>query len=107
MIARTARAMGHAPLMIGVPLVSPHLSSYWIRAVTRADARVATELVEGLRSNIVATGPTIWERMPDYERTPFDEAVRRALADELRALPAGWRVVERLLQRLTRDVRAP
>jgi hypothetical protein len=37
--------------MWGVPFVSPHLSSYWIALVTRADTRIARQLVEGLRSD--------------------------------------------------------
>jgi uncharacterized protein YbjT (DUF2867 family) len=104
-IKRTARAMGHRPIMLSVPFVTPHLSSYWIRLVTRANPQVATELVEGLRHNIVANGKTIWQTMPEFRRTSFDEAVHRALRDEERALPIGSLFVERLLHLVTRSPR--
>lgn len=103
MILRTARALGHDPKVLGVPLVTPRLSSYWIRWVTRANPQVATELVEGLRSNIVADGPEIWDSMPDYPRTPFDEAVAIALREEARALPMRSRVLERALNVFSRQ----
>lgn len=103
MILRTAKALGHDPKVLGVPLVTPRLSSYWIRWVTRANPQVATELVEGLRSNIVADGPEIWDSMPDYPRTPFDEAVAIALREEARELPLRSRMLERMLNVFSRQ----
>jgi uncharacterized protein YbjT (DUF2867 family) len=99
-LTRTARALGQEPRMIEVPLVTPSLSSHWIRLVTRANPVVAAELVEGLRSDIVAEGPTIWDEMPDYRRITFDEALRRALRDEQSSLPGATRLVESVLHRL-------
>lgn len=101
MIVRTARALGHEPKVVDVPLVTPRLSSYWIRWVTRANARVATELVEGLRSDVTAGGEQIWDRLiPAFRRTPFDEAVQRALGSEERGLSVGARRLERALHRM-------
>ena len=85
-----------------MPLVTPRLSCYWIRLVTRANPHLATELVEGLRSDILAVGPQIWTQMSGFVRTPFDEAVRRALRDEQSSLPMGARLVERALHNLAR-----
>lgn len=99
-LTRTARAMGQAPRMIEVPFVTPSLSSHWIRLVTRANPVVAAELVEGLRSDIVARGPTIWDEIPGYTRLSFDEAVRRALHEEQGSLPGATRFVESVLHRL-------
>lgn len=101
----TARALGHAPRMAGVPFVTPKLSSYWIRLVTRADPHLATELVEGLRTSIVAEGETIWDRMPGFERTSFEDTVRRALAEEGRGLPPATRAVEHVIHQLVRGSR--
>ncbi len=100
-IMRTARALGQEPRVITVPLVTPRLSSYWIRLVTRTNPHVATELVEGLRSDIVTHGPTIWSRMEDHERVSFDEAVKRALREEAADLPASTKLVEKALHRIT------
>ena len=99
-IMRTARALGQQPRAIDVPLVSPALSSHWISLITRANAHVAKELVEGLRSDIVSEGETIWSFMPDFERTPFDTAVARALHEEEARLPPTTKLVERVLHRL-------
>jgi uncharacterized protein YbjT (DUF2867 family) len=101
-IVRTAHLLGHEPRVIDVPVVTPRLSSYWIRLVTRANPQVATELIEGLRSDILASGPQIWSKMPDFQRTPFDEAVRLALREEETSLPASTRLVERALHNLAR-----
>jgi hypothetical protein len=101
-ILRTARLMGHNPRVINVPVVTPRLSSYWIRLVTRANPQLAAELIEGLRSDILATGPTIWAQMPGFVRTPFDEAVRLALSVEETSLPMTARLVERALHGLAR-----
>lgn len=86
--------------MVDVPFVTPRLSTYWIRLVTRANPAVARELVEGLRSDIVANGETIWSRMPNYRRTSFDEAVLRALREEEESLNGAARVVEKLIHRI-------
>ncbi len=99
-ILRTSGLLGHRPKAFGVPFVTPRLSSYWIRLVTRADPNVATQLVEGLRSDIVSEGHEIWTRMPDYARTPFDVAVRSALEEEAESLPPTTRLVERVLHRI-------
>jgi len=100
-IMGTARLLGKKPHAWRVPLVTPRLSSYWIRLVTRADPVLATELVEGLRSDIVSSGPTIWDEMPEHRRLSFDEGVRLALADEEKSLGMGSRLMERALRRLT------
>ncbi len=97
-LRRTARLLGSDPRMIRVPFVTPRLSSYWIRLVTRADHLVAEELVEGLRSDIVAEGEDFWSLMPTRSRTSFDEAARRALAEEERSLSGPARFTERFLR---------
>lgn len=102
-IVRTARAFGQKPKVLTVPFVTPRLSSYWIRLVTRANPHVATELVEGLRSNIEARGPEIWDLMSDYPRTPYDEAVKFALGEDAADLPRGARILETIMHAVTRS----
>lgn len=100
MLFRTAQQLGQQPKAIDVPLVTPGLSSHWIRLITRANPSVAKELVEGLRSDIVAENETIWKEMPEYERTSFDNAVARALREEEEKLPPATKLVENVLHRL-------
>ena len=100
-LERTARALGHEPRMWGVPFVSPHLSSYWIALVTRADARIARQLVEGLRSDLIAADEGFWRLFPEHERVSFNEALRRALPEEQRGLSSRARLVEYVLHMVT------
>lgn len=88
-LTRAAQAMGHRRLMINIPLLTPHLSSYWIALVTRTSLALAKELVEGVRANLEPSHPLLW---PVVGHTPLslDEAIRRALTDETApTLPSG------------------
>ncbi|HEX6244037.1 MAG TPA: NAD(P)H-binding protein [Polyangiales bacterium] len=100
-LQRTARLLGHDPRMIGVPFVTPKLSAYWIRWITRADPHIAEELVQGLRIDILHQGPGYWVRMPDHHLTGFDQAVQGALSGEARSVGLGGRALERLIDRLS------
>lgn len=78
-LERTAHQLGHDPRGIGVPLLSPRLSSYWLRLVTEGDTRLARELVEGLKSDLVAEDAGYWEEIGHTDLVGFDEAVRRMI----------------------------
>ncbi len=79
----TAAVMGlpHART-IDVPVLSPWLSSHWVRFVTRADWSVAREVVLGLAHDFLARDGRYWQLIGHEELIPFPEAVRRALAEE-------------------------
>lgn len=98
-LIRVARLRGTRPVTVGVPFVTPRLSSYWIQLVTRANHEIARELVEGMRTELIATDPPFWDLMPDHRLTPFDEAARSALDEEARSLPPGAKVLEWAAQR--------
>ncbi len=89
MLDRMARALGLRPRpRIPVPLITPWLSSLWIGLVTPVDAGVARPLVEGLAV------PTVVEdasgaRLFDVRPIAFDEALRRAIAEEAAAAAAA------------------
>lgn len=100
-LERTARHLGVEPRMWGVPFVSPHLSSYWITLVTRADKRVARELVEGLRSDLVASDAGYWRLFPEHERLSFEEALARAMPEEERGLSPRAKLLERVMHDIT------
>ena len=103
-IVRTAQLMGLRPPMIRVPLLTPRLSSFWISLVTRANGRVSRQLVEGLRTDLVAPDLGFWQLMPDHARVPFDEAARRALRGEALGLTLRARLTEWLIHRLTPSI---
>ncbi|QDG52222.1 NAD-dependent epimerase/dehydratase family protein [Persicimonas caeni] len=75
---RTARLLGHDMAGYPVPLLSPRLSSYWLRFVTGCDMYLARELVEGLKTDLVAEDHSYWERIGHTDLVGFDEAAQRA-----------------------------
>jgi uncharacterized protein YbjT (DUF2867 family) len=80
MLDRMAAALDkRPPVKVRVPLLAPGLSSKWIGLVTPVDADVARPLVEGLRTETVVTDPSAARRF-DVEPTPFDAALRSAVA---------------------------
>ena len=83
--------------------MSPGLSSHWIRLVTRADHALARELVEGLRSDLLARRPGYWEAAGLPAPVRLEEAARRALAED-EVSSRGGRLVERLAAALSRRV---
>jgi uncharacterized protein YbjT (DUF2867 family) len=103
MLMRVAASRGTLPMCVRVPVLTPSLSSHWIRLVTRADFTVARQLVDGLTHDLVAEGEGYWARMPGYRRTPFDHAVEKALRAE-EALGGAQGAWERWAGRLSRRV---
>ena len=102
-LLRIAELLGRRPLIAKVPLISPRLSSHWIRLVTRADYRLAAELVEGLTSDLVARHPAFWKEAGLPEPLAFDEAAQRALRDDAASLRLPSRLLEWLAARFTRS----
>jgi uncharacterized protein YbjT (DUF2867 family) len=88
----------HPPLALEVPLLTPRLSSQWVRFVTRANWSVAREVVLGLTHDVLARDDRFWRRIGHPMRLSFAEAVDRALAAEAPA-PGPWGAVERLRKR--------
>ncbi|MEX1143002.1 MAG: NAD(P)H-binding protein [Thermoleophilaceae bacterium] len=82
MLDRMAIALGRRPRpKIPVPVLTPWLSSLWIGLVTPVDAGVARPLVEGLATETVVTDPS-GMALFDIRPIGFDEALRRALAED-------------------------
>jgi uncharacterized protein YbjT (DUF2867 family) len=101
-LQRVARLLGIRPYFVRVPVLTPKLSGYWLRFVTRANYEVAQELVHGLTCDLIARGDSFWRLMPERPQTPFDEAARKALVGEEAELDARTRSLEWLLRRLGR-----
>ncbi len=81
-LVRAARLRGMQPRTLSVPVLTPKLSSYWLKLVSGADFVVAQELVHGLVYDLLPTQPSLWDQLPDVVPTGFDEAIRRAMAEE-------------------------
>lgn len=98
-LEQTAAVMGlRHPRTVEVPLLSPRLSSLWVRFVTRAQWSVAREVVVGLTEDLLARDDRFWQLIGHPQRLPFAEAAGLALAAE-RAdplAPGVWGAIERV-----------
>ena len=63
-----------------VPVLTPHLSSYWIGLVTDVDPTTARNLIDSMSTEVVQHDLSIRELVPGEPLT-YAESVRRALAE--------------------------
>ena len=78
---RVVAAIQNRPLVIvPVPLLTPGLSSMWLTLVTDIDNRSGRNLVDSMTNEVIVEDDAITRVVP-FERTPYDEAVRQALAE--------------------------
>lgn len=94
-LAQTATLAGR-PLRSFSARVPPQAAQLAVRLMTRADPSVSDELVLGLQCDLIADGDGVWVHLPDYRRTPFTAAARRALHAERATLSASTRMLERI-----------
>ena len=82
-----ARIRGLRRLIITVPVLTPHLSSYWINLVSPVPAGVVMPLVEGLKNEVICKNNAIRELIP-IRLISMEEAIRTALS-EMATGPGG------------------
>jgi uncharacterized protein YbjT (DUF2867 family) len=100
LLTRVAKSMGKDPRLVGVPVITPTLSSYWIALVTRANLALARELVQGLQSDLDPSGDIFWDALEDEAPTPFQTSVYQALEDENAAQVPTPKLVSRIQARM-------
>jgi uncharacterized protein YbjT (DUF2867 family) len=84
------RLAGRNPRILAVPVLTPRLSSYWLRLVTSVPTSIATALVEGLEHDFVADDSEIRALVP-RRLMSLEEAVRAAIeADRAHTIVARW-----------------
>jgi uncharacterized protein YbjT (DUF2867 family) len=76
-LAAEAQGLRRRP-RLGVPILSPTLSSHWIGLITPVDTGVARPLVEGLSTETIVNDPSGMELF-DVERTPLRTAMEAAV----------------------------
>jgi len=81
MLIQTAQVMGLKRIIIGVPVLSPRLSSYWLIIFTPVNYELARELVLGLKTKTVKLNDYAEKYFPQIKITPFKEAVKKALEE--------------------------
>jgi uncharacterized protein YbjT (DUF2867 family) len=80
LMAKYARIRGLRRLIITVPVLTPHLSSYWIHLVSPVPAGVVMPLVEGLKNEVICKNDAIRELIP-IRLISMEEAIRTALSE--------------------------
>lgn len=81
MIEALAAERGRNLVIVGVPLLSLRLSSYWIGLVTSVTPALAKPLIEGMATPMVVRSDKARRLFPDIEPVPFADALRDAFAD--------------------------
>ncbi len=82
--------VGRKPFIIPVPVLTPRLSSYWLRLVTTVPTDIARALIDGLSHDVIATDDRLAKLIPQ-RLLGFDEAAQAALnADRRHDVPAHW-----------------
>jgi uncharacterized protein YbjT (DUF2867 family) len=75
MMLTYAHMRGLRRWLIRVPVLTPRLSSYWLKLVTPLPASVARPLIEGLRTEVVCTSTAAEDLFPDIHPVSYSEAV--------------------------------
>jgi uncharacterized protein YbjT (DUF2867 family) len=76
----TARVMNlHVPWKLELPVLTPRLSSLWVRFVTGARWSIAREVVLGLTSDLLARDDLYWSLIGHHRRIPFAAGARLTL----------------------------
>jgi uncharacterized protein YbjT (DUF2867 family) len=75
--------VGRRPIIIPVPVLSPRLSSYWLRLVTSVPTNIARALIEGLKQDVVADDAPIRRLIP-LSLLTYKQSVHAALELESR-----------------------
>jgi len=84
------RLVGRRPRILAVPVLTPRLSSYWLRFVTSVPTNVARALVEGLEHDFVANDARLRQLVP-RRLMGLEEAIRSAIeADSRNEVTARW-----------------
>jgi len=81
------------PLIVPVPVLSPKLSSYWLRLITAVPTNIARALIEGLKHDFSADDAEL-RRLVPQQLLGFREAVEAVFAAEHASAPMIARWVE-------------
>ena len=81
MMQQTAKVMGLKRFLFPVPLLSPRLSSYWLILFTPIPYKLASSLVEGLKSETLIQNDNAKRFYPQISPHSFDQAVVLAVRE--------------------------
>ncbi len=87
---RLARMLDRSIVIIPVPVLTPKLSSYWLRLVTTVPVNIARALIDGLKHDVLANNAPLRELVP-IQLHSLEQSIAAALAAERdHNIPAHW-----------------
>ena len=81
MMQQASDVMGLKRILLPVPVLSPRLSSYWLILFTPIPYKLASALVEGMKSETILQNDHAARYFPNIHPIPFREAVGRAIRE--------------------------
>jgi uncharacterized protein YbjT (DUF2867 family) len=81
LMRQAAASMGVKCRLIPLPFFSPRLSSYWLVFITQVPFNIASALVDGLKSETVATNDNAAKYFPEIQPMTMEQAFARALQE--------------------------
>lgn len=81
MMQQAATVMGLKRYLFPVPVLSPRLSSYWLILFTPIPFKLASALVEGLKSETVLQNDNAAKMYPEIKPASFTQTVSDAMAE--------------------------
>jgi uncharacterized protein YbjT (DUF2867 family) len=83
MMLTYARTRGLRRWLLRVPILTPRLSSYWLRLVTPLPTSIARPLIEGLRTEVVCKSTLAAELFPAIHPMSYAAAVEKTMSRTL------------------------
>ena len=83
MMLTYARARRLRRWLLRVPVLTPRLSSYWLRLVTPLPTSIARPLIEGLRTEVVCKSTRAAELFPGIRPMSYEAAVEKSITRRL------------------------
>ena len=77
----TADQKGKRIRIVPVPVMSPELSSHWLRLTTDVEYAIARPLVESMRHPVTVDPEQDLQNVVPIDKTPVEEAIKQALAE--------------------------
>jgi uncharacterized protein YbjT (DUF2867 family)/membrane protease YdiL (CAAX protease family) len=108
MLRRVAQLQGRSIVVLPVPVLTPQLSSHWLRLVTDVETAAGRSLVDSMVNEVVVRDDRLRELIPIRLRT-FEDAVTEALEERQRELSArdDWRARLRAKLPMSLSYRVP
>lgn len=72
--------------VMSIPLLTPRLSSYWVRLITPVPTSISRPLIDGLQNEVVVTNDAASSRYPGIAPMGYSEAAAAALERQEAAL---------------------